>query len=389
MGHHYRTFYNVLPQDWRNRHLESKENNLAHNSSQEKWVVSPQETESDLPMSVEESPVEAWAWRPVNAEDFGHLIWRADSFEKTLMLGKIARESRRGRQRMRWLDGNTDSMDMSLSNSGTWWWTGRHGMLLAMGLQSLTWLSDWTDWQCWGRLFWTVLWRPTTTSRTNTQKRCPFHYKGLECKSRKSRNNFCQTGKFGVGVQNEVGQRLIEFCQENALFIANTLFQQHKKRLYTWTSPDGQHQNQTCHILCSERWRSSIQSAKPRPGAEYDSDHKLLMAKFRLKLKKVGKATRSLRYDLNQIPYNYTMEVRNRFKGLNLTEGLMNYAWMFLTLYRRQGSRPSPRIEMQKSKMDVWGGLTNSCEKKGNEKQRSKGKIYPFECRVPMNSKER
>ena len=70
------------------------------------------------------------------------------------------------------------------------------------------------------------------------------------------------TGKFGLGVKNEAGQRLIEFCQENALVIANTLFQQPKRRLYTWTSPDGQHLNQTDYILCSQRWRSSIQSAK-------------------------------------------------------------------------------------------------------------------------------
>ena len=67
------------------------------------------------------------------------------------------------------------------------------------------------------------------------------------------------TGKFGLGMQNEAGQRLIEFCQENALVIENTLFQQHKRRLYTWTSPDGQHQKQIDYILCSQRWRSSIQ----------------------------------------------------------------------------------------------------------------------------------
>ena len=74
------------------------------------------------------------------------------------------------------------------------------------------------------------------------------------------------TGKFGLGIQNQAGQRLIEFCQENSLVTANTLFQQHKRRLYTWTSPDGQHQNQINYILCSQRWRSSIQSAKTRPG---------------------------------------------------------------------------------------------------------------------------
>ena len=117
---------------------------------------------------------------------------------------------------------------------------------------------------------------------------------------------------------NEAGQRLIEFCQENALVIANTLFQQHKRRLYIWTSQDGQHRNQTDCILYSQRWRSPIQSTKTRPGADCGSDHELLIAKFRLKLKKVGKSTRPFRHDLNQTPYNYTVEVTNRFKGLEL-----------------------------------------------------------------------
>ena len=94
-----------------------------------------------------------------------------------------------------------------------------------------------------------------------------LHYRGLECKSR-SQETPGVTGKFGLGIRNEAGQRLIEFCQENAhkyllllpctpsLFvfvITNTLFQQHKRRLYTWTSPDGQHQNQIDYILCSQR----------------------------------------------------------------------------------------------------------------------------------------
>jgi len=135
------------------------------------------------------------------------------------------------------------------------------------------------------------------------------------------------TGKFGHGVQNEAGQRLIEFCQENALVITNTLFQQHKRRLYTWTSLDGQHQNQTDYILCSQRWRSSIQSAKTRPGADCGSDHELFIAKFRLKLKKVGETTRPLRYDLNQISDNYTVEVRNRFKGLELIDRVPDELW--------------------------------------------------------------
>ena len=84
------------------------------------------------------------------------------------------------------------------------------------------------------------------------------------------------TGKFGLGIRNEAGQRLIEFGKENAL-----VFQQHKKRLYTWTSPDGQHRNQIDYILCSQRWRSAIESTKTRPGADCGSDHELLIAKFR------------------------------------------------------------------------------------------------------------
>ena len=85
------------------------------------------------------------------------------------------------------------------------------------------------------------------------------------------------TGKFGLGVQSEAGRRLAESCQENALVIANILFQQHKRRLYTWTSPDGQYWNQIDYILCSQRWRSSMQSAKTRLGADCCSDHNSLL----------------------------------------------------------------------------------------------------------------
>ena len=125
------------------------------------------------------------------------------------------------------------------------------------------------------------------------------------------------TGKFGLGVWNEAGQKLIEVCQKNPLVIANTLFQQHKRRLYTWTSPDGQKQNQVDYILCSKIGRSSIQLTKTRPGADCGSDHENLISKFRLKLTKTGKTARPFTYDLNQIPYDYTVEVRNRFNGQN------------------------------------------------------------------------
>ena len=166
--------------------------------------------------------------------------------------------------------------------------------------------------------------------RTNTKKRCPFHHRGLECKSKKSRDTWSKrqvwfwSTKWSRAKTDTV---LPRECTWN-----NTLFQQHKRWLYTWTSPDGQHQNQTDYILFSQRWRSSIQSAKTRPGADYGSDHEFIIAKFRLKLKKVGKTTRPFRYDLNQIPYNYTVEVTNKFKGLYLIECLKNYGWRFMTL---------------------------------------------------------
>ena len=86
------------------------------------------------------------------------------------------------------------------------------------------------------------------------------------------------TGKFGLGVQNEVGQSLKGFCHGNALVIANSLFQQHKRRPYTWTSPDGEYQTRTDYIHCNQRWRGSIQSAKTRIGADCGSDNELLIA---------------------------------------------------------------------------------------------------------------
>ena len=159
-----------------------------------------------------------------------------------------------------------------------------------------------------------VLWRSTRSSRTNTKKDVLFIIGDLNAKVG-SQEIPGVTGKFGLGVQNEAGQRLTEFCQENTLVTTNTLFQQHKRQLYTWISPDHhhhhQHQNQIDYILCSWRLRSSIQSVKSRPGSDCGSDHELLIAKFRLKLKKVGKTTGSFRYDLNQIPYDYTVEVIN------------------------------------------------------------------------------
>jgi len=112
-------------------------------------------------------------------------------------------------------------------------------------------------------------------------------------------------------------------------------------------------QNQIDYILCSLRWRSSIQSAKTRPGADYGSDHELLIAKFRLKLKKVGKTTGPFRYDLNQIPYGYTVEVRNRFKGLALIDRVPDELWMEVRgIVQETGIKTIPMEK--KSKKAKW-----------------------------------
>ena len=116
------------------------------------------------------------------------------------------------------------------------------------------------------------------------------------------------------------------------------------RRLYTWTSPDSQQQNQIDYILCSQKWRSSIQSAKTRLGAGRGSDHELFTAKFRLKLKKVGETTRLFRYDLNQIPYNYMVEVRNMFKELNLIDRVPDELWTEVRdIVQETGIKTSPK----------------------------------------------
>ena len=120
-------------------------------------------------------------------------------------------------------------------------------------------------------------------------------------------------------------------------------------------------------------------------------DHELLIAKFRLKLKKVEKTTRPFRYDLNQIPYDYIVEVRNRFKGLDLIDRVPDEQWMKVhDIVQETGIKTIPK--KKKCKKAKWlseEALQIAVGEKGSEKQRRKGKIYPFECRVPKNSKQR
>ena len=119
------------------------------------------------------------------------------------------------------------------------------------------------------------------------------------------------------------------------------------------------------------------QQQRKRLGADCGSDHELLITKFRLKLKKVGKTARPFRYDLNQIPYDYTVEMRNRFKGLDLIDRVPDELWNEVhDIVEERGIKTIPmEKKWKKRKMAIWGGRTNTCEKKRSKKQRRKGKI--------------
>ena len=153
---------------------------------------------------------------------------------------------------------------------------------------------------CWRGWSWMVLWRRMRPSRTNTQKRYPFYYRGLEWKSRKSRNKWSNRQIWPWSTEWNRAKNNRVLPREHTGHSKYPLSTTHEKTLHMditrWSIPKSD------YILCSQRWRSSIQSAKTRLGAGCGWDPKLLIAKFRLKLKKVRTTIRSFRYDLNQIP---------------------------------------------------------------------------------------
>ena len=168
-----------------------------------------------------------------------------------------------------------------------------------------------------------------------------FSYRGLKCKSRKSRDT-CNNRQVWPWNTEWNRAKAIEFCQENALIIANTLFQQHKRQLCTWTSADGQYQIRLIIFFAAKDGEALYSQQKQDRELTVAQIMNPLLPNSDLHWRKVGKTTRPFRYDLNYIPYDYTVEVTNRLKGLDLIECLMNYGWRFVTLCRRQGSRPSP-----------------------------------------------
>ena len=134
-------------------------------------------------------------------------------------------------------------------------------------------------------------------------------------------------GKHGLGTMNEAGERLVDFCAAQELVIANTWFAQPKRRLYTWTAPGGKHRNQIDYFLISKRWRSSIKAVNTLPGADCGSDHELLAAKLQLKLKRVKKVNLPQRYDLQNIPMEYNIQVKNKFNAINFVDKEPDELW--------------------------------------------------------------
>ena len=173
-------------------------------------------------------------------------------------------------------------------------------------------------------------------------------YSSLGIGMQKLRDIWSNRQVISLGEQNEAKLAKANWILPRECSVREkTLFQQHKKWLYTWTSPNGQYRNKIDCILCSRRWRSCILSTKTRPGADCGSGHLLLIAKFRLKLKKTRKNTRPARNDLNQILYEFIVEMMNRFKGLDLVSRCLKNCGQRSVMYRRQWTKPSPQKEWE------------------------------------------
>ena len=155
------------------------------------------------------------------------------------------------------------------------------------------------------------------------------------------------------------------------------------------TSPDDQYRNQIAYILCSQQWRNSIQSAKTRPGADCGSDHELFIVKFRLKLKKVRKTTKPFRYDLNRTPYDYTVEVRNSCKGLDLIDRVPEELWMEVRdIVQEAVIKTIPKKKKCKKTKWLSEEALRIAVKRREAKGKGKKERYTH-LRVPKNSKER
>ena len=217
--------------------------------------------------------------------------------------------------------------------------------------------------------------------KTNNKKRCPVHHRVLECKSRKSRN---------TRNNRQVWPWKTKWSRAKANRILPRECTGHSKHPFSTTQETTLYKDITKWSIlksgCSWRWRSCTQSEKRRSGADCGSDYQLLRPKFRLKLKKVGKTTRPVICDVNQILYEHTVEVMNRFRELDLVDRVPEELWP--ELYRRQLTKSSQRKRNARRQSGCLRSLTNNWGKKRSKKQGRKGKVYRIKCRVPENSME-
>ena len=135
------------------------------------------------------------------------------------------------------------------------------------------------------------------------------------------------TGRFGLGERNERGYQLVEFCSRNYFQSMNTFFTLHARRLYTWRSPDQTIRNQIDYIICKTRWRSSVRRVTTLPGADCGSDHNLLIADVKIKIKRTKRAKKTSRYDMENIGLEFAVEVKNMFNGLQLADREPEELW--------------------------------------------------------------
>ena len=182
-------------------------------------------------------------------------------------------------------------------------------------------------------------------------------------------------GNFGLGERNDCGERLVEFAMENEMAITNPMFMNHKRRLYTWTSPDGDTKNQIDYILVNRSWRTSVSATRTLPGADCGSDHEMLMCEFKFRLKCFKKSPEPIRYDLQEIPLNilYKIEIKNRFRALLDTAEEMEpneMAREITQIYKEAAANHLPKKEITK-KPWITKETIEAIEKRKTTKQKN------------------
>ena len=179
------------------------------------------------------------------------------------------------------------------------------------------------------------------------------------------------TGRFGLGERNERGDQLVEFCSRNDFQIMNTFFKLHARRLYTWRSPDQTTRNQIDYIICKTRWRSSVRRVTTLPGADCGTDHNLLIADVKIKLKRIKPAKQTLRYDVENIGLEFAVEVKNRFNGLQLADREPGELWNDIRdIVKETADKRVPKAK--RKKVTKW--LSDEAEKIADERREVRNK---------------